>query len=149
MSRYIVDYDDMPFGETKEDAFKMLSHLAITEDNGDPFTPAFYWLGMYDIARIEYKCSNSPNIAYCFQYGIGTSIDLVQAIEWYQKAVEEDDNVEALVQLGLIHSQGGPGVPGDQGHAMDLLQRAAERGHPAGQYQLGNTWEAQMRYSSL
>lgn len=86
-----------------------------------------------------YRVSNSPNVAYCFQYGIGTSIDLVQAIEWYQKAAEEDDNVEALVQLGLIHSQGGPGVPVDQGHAIDLIQRAAERGHPAGQYQLGKT----------
>lgn len=116
----------------------MLSHLAITEDNGDPFTPAFYWLGMTLKDRIHI-CSNSPYIAYCFQYGIGTSIDLVQAIEWYQKAVEEDGNVEALVQLGLIHGQGGPGVPVDQEHAVDLLQRAAERGHPAGQYQLGNT----------
>lgn len=73
----------------------------------------------------------------------------MQAIEWYQKAVEEDDNVEALVQLGLIHGQGGPDVPVDQEHAMDLLQRAAERGHPAGQYQLGNTGEEPMRYSSM
>ncbi|KAI7876672.1 HCP-like protein [Lichtheimia hyalospora FSU 10163] len=120
MCRYILDYDDtVLFGETKQDAFKMLSHLAITDNGADPFTPAFYWL------------------AYCFQYGLGTSIDLVQAIKWYQKAIEEDDHVEALVQLGLIHSQGGPGVPVDQEHAIDLIQRAAEQGHPAGQYQLG------------
>lgn len=47
--------------------------------------------------------------------------------------------MEALVQLGLIHSQGGPGVPVDQEHAIGLIQRAAERGHSAGLYQLGKT----------
>lgn len=46
MSRYILDYDDI-FGETKEDAFHMLSQLAIKDNiDDDPFTPAFYWLGM-------------------------------------------------------------------------------------------------------
>ncbi|KAI9312964.1 hypothetical protein BX666DRAFT_2030847 [Dichotomocladium elegans] len=116
IARYVITFiaEDNVFQETEEDAFEMLRKLA----DDDRFGPAFYWL------------------AHCHHYGIGTLLDINQAIVWYERSANEAQQVEALVQLGNIYGQG-EGVPINHVYAFGCFQRAAQKGHPAGYYQLG------------
>ncbi|KAI9246878.1 hypothetical protein BDA99DRAFT_543066 [Phascolomyces articulosus] len=123
-ARYILSYipvvnpmendHPMPGDITKEQAFQIIQSLAIVEE----FLPSFYYLGD------------------CFQHGRGTPINLTQALLWFQRAVDEDQSVDALVQLAGIYDRG-LGVPMDKTRAFELYRRAAEHQHPEGQHQLG------------
>ncbi|KAG2220030.1 hypothetical protein INT45_012206 [Circinella minor] len=120
-ARYILSYipvnmknDDMLGNVTKEQAFMTIKHLAMIEK----FVPSFYWLGD------------------CYQHGRGTIIDLSQALIWFQLAVDEAQNVDAIVQLAGMYDQG-IGVPIDKQRAFELYREAAEHNHAEGQYHLG------------
>ncbi|KAI9489918.1 hypothetical protein BDB00DRAFT_875886 [Zychaea mexicana] len=121
LARYILSYipvnmenDGMLGNVTKEQAFTMLERLATVEE----FVPAFYWLGD------------------CFQHGRGTPMDLTQALMWFQRSVDEAQDVDAIVQLAGMYDQG-TGVAINKRRAFDLYRQAAEHNHAEGQYHLG------------
>ena len=58
----------------------------------------------------------------------------VKAVEWYLKAVE-NDNEEAMRSLGFLYEMGN-GVPKDDKKAFELYKKSAERGSAIAQLSL-------------
>lgn len=59
-----------------------------------------------------------------------------QAAFWFQRAMEEANDLEAMVKMASMYEEG-LGVPVNTAAAFELYKQSAERGHAEGQYRLG------------
>ena len=64
-----------------------------------------------------------------FEYGLGTPQDPREAINWFQRAADQNFG-DALNDLGYLYLQGTPDLPRDIKRGLDLLMKAAELGQP-------------------
>jgi TPR repeat protein len=71
------------------------------------------------------------NLGFCFQYGIGTEIDIGRAIYWFQKSADQG-NPHAQNNLGCfyLHEK-------DFTKALFFFQLAVYQRIPVAQYNLG------------
>ena len=91
----------------------------------------------YFLLAAEQKYSRAMcNVAYCYEYGKGTEVNAVEAVRWYQRAVDQG-NIEAHFDLGSILLNGRSGVPADIPRAKELIRYAAEEGYATSQAMLG------------
>lgn len=84
-------------------------------------------------AKAEVKLGNM------YESGKGVARDYLQAIQWYQKAVDQGD-LAAMCDLAMVYING-HGVAKDYQKAGQLLEPAANAGLPQAQYQLGALYE--------
>ncbi len=74
-------------------------------------------------------------LGLCYSDGIGTQIDLKQAVYWITKATEQG-NLEAYCNLGSFYANG-EGVARDHVKSLSLNKIAAKAGITIAQYNLG------------
>lgn len=77
-------------------------------------------------------------LASMYENGEGVEKDIVQAIYWYRKAADLDDDI-AQFYLGYIYYQG-TAVVRDYPLAFKWFAKAAAHGNPDFQYNLGNLY---------
>ena len=81
---------------------------------------------------LEGNPASQTLIAEIYSRGLGVKPDLPKAMEWYEKASEQ--NVpEATFQLAMILLDGGPEL-GDRNRAYELLKKGADQGHRLAQF---------------
>ncbi len=68
-------------------------------------------------------------VGSCCRYGSGTNVDYKQAVHWYCKSVEAEDNCVSAYNLGKIYEQGGHGITADRKEAVRWYQKAIELGY--------------------
>ena len=83
-------------------------------------------------------CCNS--YAFLVSKGIGTKLDMNEAIKYFNKAIEAKD-VTAMNNLGIIYLRGESGVKQDAQKAKELFEKAAEFGEPLGYCNIGFIYE--------
>ncbi|KAG0314859.1 hypothetical protein BGZ97_008879 [Linnemannia gamsii] len=77
------------------------------------------------------------DIGYLFKEGLGVPRDYKKAIEWFQKAMEDDPTYHvAPFEMGQMHNQG-LGVPLDYSKAAEWFVKAADLGDVNAQRSLG------------
>ncbi len=86
-------------------------------------------------------------LGVCYAAGIGIERDLWQAVEWL-RAAGDRGNTESLFRLGLLYLHGlevksingtsAETIRENPAEAAKYLRRAAAKGHPRAQYELGN-----------
>ncbi|MBL0941383.1 MAG: SEL1-like repeat protein [Alphaproteobacteria bacterium] len=70
-----------------------------------------------------------------FRYGYGVEQNFQKAIEWYQKAVDQNNYYYANAMLGRMYKKG-EGIPQDLSKAFALIHKAAEEKNSEGLYNL-------------
>jgi len=75
------------------------------------------------------------NLGLKFANGQGVSQDYTKAVQWYQRAAEQD-HVAAQFHLGVLYEEGRC-VARDYIQAMQWFQKVADKGFPVAQYNLG------------
>lgn len=80
-------------------------------------------------------------IGVMYAKGVGVQQNNHRAVEWFKLATQLSNNPEANFFLGEAYFRG-LGVPQDYGTAVPYYQKAAEGGHPVGQYIIGTMYEA-------
>jgi len=98
-------------------------NLASLLEASDP-AQAFEW---YEKSAALGNALGQFNLAYAYQYGAGTDIDVNKAIEFYTKAMDQGDMV-APHNLAIIYDEAKL-VPRDMAKAIPLYELAAERGY--------------------
>lgn len=73
-----------------------------------------------------------------YQYGEGVSVDLPEAIRWYERAA--DGGAERAENALACMYEVGDGVEPDKTRALALYRRAADRGHAVAQYNLARCY---------
>ena len=96
-----------------EMAVKWLNKSA-AQDNGD----AFYYLYV------------------CFSHGFGVAEDKGKAMSYLERAVNKNIP-NAWIEMGNHYFYGDNSVKADDKEAFILWHKAAQKGHPAGQYKVG------------
>lgn len=96
-----------------EMALKWLNKSA-AQDNGD----AYYYLYV------------------CFNRGLGVTEDKEKAMSYLIRSVEKNIP-NAMIEMGNHYFYGGNSVIADDKEAFILWHKAAQKGHPAGQYKVG------------
>ncbi len=88
-------------------------------------------------------------LGHIYRLGLGVKVDPVKAFKYYREvAIEYSDaeennrvykiTLDSLVRVAMGYKNGiAKQVKRDPQRAMRLLRKAANRGHPAGQYELG------------
>lgn len=78
-------------------------------------------------------------VAFAYDYGEGILPDTQLAITWYEKAmqVKNEFTDDAYVYLSALYYFGKPDLPPNYEKAFALDRKAACRGHPRAQYNLG------------
>ncbi|MBT5185269.1 MAG: sel1 repeat family protein [Kordiimonadaceae bacterium] len=102
-----------------------------------------YFMGEYEKAHAEFINDASRGNSYAqvklgfmYENGWGVTKNYTTAINWYQKAAEQDDP-EAHVLLGKLYAYA-KGVKRNQKQAEDHLLKAASLGHHHAYYVLGD-----------
>lgn len=98
-------------------------NLASLLESSDP-VQAFEW---YEKSAALGNSLGQFNLAYAYQYGQGTDVDVNKAIEFYTKSMDQGDIV-APHNLAVIYDEGKL-VPRDMAKAIPLYELAAERGY--------------------
>uniref|UniRef100_A0A7S4KHL1 PH domain-containing protein n=1 Tax=Paramoeba aestuarina TaxID=180227 RepID=A0A7S4KHL1_9EUKA len=101
--------------------------------------PSEEYLGfeLYQKAAAQGDKTAQNNVGYCYQYGIGVAQDDQLARHWYTRAIEQSDFLPSFVNLGLmLLDSDADGHPNPQ-KARGLFLKAAARGSPEGQNNLG------------
>lgn len=80
-------------------------------------------------------------LALMYEYGDGVERDLTKAVQWYEKAVEQDF-VFALLNLGDLYRFGYSDFPTDVAKAATLYDRAIELDSDMAMYERGRMFEA-------
>ena len=78
-------------------------------------------------------------IGDCYKYGYGTDKDVIKAVEWYTKSVEQG-NRSAMDNLGSCYDFG-VGVDEDLTKAFELYEKSALLGYSRGMYNLGYCYQ--------
>lgn len=104
----ILNEKEKPYVFKVIEAIEALNYLkgASAQD----YKPAFRYLG------------------YMYESLLVVDLDLEKAIYWYEKAFNEDEDLNAAYLLGLIFYEG-KGVPIDFDKAIYWLEKAANKGH--------------------
>ncbi len=85
-------------------------------------------------------------LGYIYETGsAGVAQDAGQAVDWYKKAVKQDDNVGEWL-LGRAYLTGA-GVPRDLEQAASALKKSATHNDPFGQYLLGTVLLERNQYT--
>lgn len=85
---------------------------------------------------------NNPDaenaLAYAYQFGAGTSIDMAKAVEWYKRAAAHG-NLNAKANLADMYFTGA-GQKKDVGQALRLFSEACDAGHRRSCVALANAY---------
>lgn len=92
---------------------------------------------------VKYKASDqSINAQFllgkAFEEGIGTNIDYIQSLKWYEVAAKNGD-VESMYSAGVFYNKG-RGVPIDYCKAVKWYSMAADKGFSPAQHNLANRY---------
>lgn len=104
---------------------------------------------MYDIPSLEAKAEQGDakaqyDLYFCYANGIEVKKDENIALSYlFQSA--ENDNPEALYQLGLYYRTGEMGLPKWEEKALDYFSRSSELGYQAAQRELASLTEMYRR----
>ena len=74
-------------------------------------------------------------VANMYRRGYGIPRDLAMAVQWYQRAAQQNEP-SGMYNLG-VHLRDGIGISADQEAATQWFERAAQRGHTAAMLNLG------------
>lgn len=92
-----------------------------------------HWMQISDSQR----CSQAQyEMGLCHLYGRGAEKNPKQAIDWLEKAINNNGNPAALYTLGLMHMKG-LGIEVNSNTAFEYSMKSAQQGYPKGQTQLG------------
>jgi len=80
------------------------------------------------------------HLATMYRDGRGVARDFKEAKKWFSMAADQG-SAWALMNLGLLYTHGGDGVPLDYVRAIDLFRKAAEQDNADAQYDLGWAYE--------
>ena len=75
-------------------------------------------------------------LGYLYQMGTGTSVNLAAALNWYQKAADQEEPM-ALYNLGSLYLRG-KGVTKNELRAKNLFTQAASKGNSQAKQMLEN-----------
>ncbi len=78
-------------------------------------------------------------VGYYYENGIRTSVDYIQAAQWYEKAAKKGQ-AEAAMHLALLYAQG-KGVEKNERKAYLYMEQAAQSGNVNAQYNMGRCLE--------
>jgi len=67
------------------------------------------------------------DLAECYQNGAGVDKNEIKAVEWYERAADQE-HAQARFNLGVCYEYG-IGVYKDEAQAVEWYRRAAARGH--------------------
>ncbi len=99
------------------------------------FKEAVEWLTLAannaDPDNDEWRAKARTKLGYSYQLGRGCSKDINKAVEWYKRAVADNDSL-GQVYLGWCYLNG-TGVPKDEARAVELFRKSAEQNDPQGQ----------------
>ena len=79
-------------------------------------------------------------VAFCYQYGLGTEKDEYAALEWYQKAAEQN-HPQSISYMAGFYEHGLAGLEKNTDEAVRLWRKAAELGDKEAQFTLGNLYD--------
>lgn len=91
-------------------------------------------------AAKEGDADGRDNLAYCYEFGIGTAPDLQAAVSLYRQAAKAG-NPDAMHSLGLLYSSG-KGVRRDPSEAFKWMKRACDAGDVPSCWGLGKMYLA-------
>jgi transglutaminase-like putative cysteine protease len=128
----------------------------LAAERGDPFTQArlgyLYEMGL-GVARDDRLAAQwfaksaeagdlqgQSYLASMYRDGRGVDRDFKQAEKWFLMAADQG-SAWALMNLGLLYTHGGDGVPLDNRKAIDFFQKAAAQDNAEAQYNLGWAYE--------
>jgi len=80
-------------------------------------------------AAFENDSEAQFELAQAYEKGFGVPQDGVKALEWYERAAE-NNFADAINELGFLHYSGGLGIRANPEKALKFFQRAAGLGHP-------------------
>ncbi len=95
----------------------------------------------FDLLRSAAKDSDPDAenaLAYCYQFGAGTSVDVQKAIEWYKRAAAHG-NLNAKANLGSLYISG-TGHKKDAGEALRMFSEACDGGNRRACVALANAY---------
>ena len=90
-----------------------------------------------EVPHVDHGTSASFILGHLYHHGYGVDQDYNEAIKWYHRALEEEDDAgDVMREIGLMH-EAGQGVTQDYKEAVRWFRRAAEKGDRNGQFDLG------------
>lgn len=89
-------------------------------------------------AAKEGDADGRDNLAYCYEFGIGTAPDLQAAVSLYRQAAKAG-NPDAMHSLGLLYSSG-KGVQRNPSEAFKWMKRACDAGDAPSCWGLGKMY---------
>mmetsp|Transcript_9626 Transcript_9626/g.24501 ORF Transcript_9626/g.24501 Transcript_9626/m.24501 type:complete len:385 (+) Transcript_9626:92-1246(+) len=143
------------FEASTEKGFELLKQSADAE-----YVPAVYQLSecyrlgvgsavdAAQAAKLMKKIADPPHnfqaaqrqYGIMFYEGCGVEQSYQRAVQWFQKASQQDD-VEAVVRLGLCYQLGLGGLELGIKNALDLYEVASMKGHPFAHACIGRAYE--------
>ena len=94
----------------------------------------------YERLAWEGNADAQTSLGYMYQQGEGVSRDLKKAIEWYEKAIEQEQPY-ALFNLGLMYANSNEYIAQDIEKAHELFLRSAIAGVDLAQYEVALMFE--------
>ncbi len=161
-----LDLDEFVNGlnaKQNKDYTLALSYFRPLAEKG--FGPAQYQLGLFyysgwgvtqDIRLfaewIKKSCDNGwdqgcQTLGWIYHEGIGLPKNLKEAHKWYLKAAIENDDAEAMYNVGLDYYHG-DGVEKDINQTKEWYRKAAEKNHPGAANNLAGLYEQSGDYSN-
>jgi TPR repeat protein/transglutaminase-like putative cysteine protease len=98
---------------------------------------AAQWYGKSAAAGDE---SGESWLGLMYRDGRGVARNYKEAEKWFSLAAEQG-SAWALMNIGLLYTHGGDGLPQDYGKAIDFFRKAAEGGNVEALYNLGWAYE--------
>ena len=77
------------------------------------------------------------NLARTYHYGIGTPIDVAEALKWAEEGAQLNEPSAMVVVADILANRQGDDIPGDRQRAFDLANRAAQLSNVVGKVTLG------------
>ncbi|KAK9505438.1 hypothetical protein O3M35_009499 [Rhynocoris fuscipes] len=93
-------------------------------------------VALFRSASLKGYAPAAYNLAQCYEMGIGTKQDFVQAAKWYQVAAD-NGHATAMYNLGVFYAHGWGGLTASSETARKLFEQAAEKGQVDAKAALG------------